>query len=122
MPKRILVIDDEKPIRDSFLLAMEETEFLVETASSGEEGVTKFKSGAYDLIFLDLKMPGMNGIETLRVIRKTDPQVPVYVVTAFSQEYFQELAVLTKEGIAFELMRKPIGLEQIETLVRAVLS
>ncbi len=121
MAKQILVIDDEKSIRDSFLLALEETEFLVDTASSGEEGVAKFKSGAYDLIFLDLKMPGMDGIETLRVIRKINPKVPVYIVTAFSQEYFQELEVLTKEGIAFELMRKPIGLEQIETLVRAVL-
>jgi len=121
MAKRILIIDDEKPIRDSFLLAMEETEFQVETAFSGEEGIEKFKSGNYDLIFLDLKMPGMNGAETLRVIRKMSPVVPVYIVTAFAQEYFQELKALTRENITFELMRKPLGLDQIDMLVRTVL-
>ena len=78
MDKHILVIDDNEVIRKSFVLALKDTKYQVDTAESGEEGVDKERSKKYDLIFLDLKMPGMSGIEALRHIRKVNQKTPVY--------------------------------------------
>lgn len=121
MGKHILVIDDEPAVRNSFVLALEDTKFSVTTASSGEEGLKKFDEKGYHLVFLDLKMPGMNGIETLREIRKKDKNVPVYIITAFAEEFFGGLKGLSHENIDFELMQKPIGMEAINELAMALL-
>lgn len=121
MTKNILVIDDEKSIRKAFTLALEDTEFHVDTAASGEEGLEQQANKQYDLVFLDLKMPGMNGVETLRRLRDIDPMLPIYVVTAFHKEFLTELGVLSSEGISFELVRKPIGADDIVKITEGVL-
>jgi len=121
MSKRILVIDDEEATRMSFTLALEDTGFKVDTAESGEKGLQMKKDAEYDLIFLDLKMPGMNGIQTLREIRKTDKEVPVYIVTAFHKEFFEKLKIARKEGLDFEVLKKPIGNEEIVLLTKSIL-
>ena len=61
----VLVIDDESAVRKSFALALDEI-CHVDVAESGEIGVDKFQKAHYELVFLDLKMPGMNGVETLK--------------------------------------------------------
>lgn len=119
--KRILVIDDEEAIRKSFILALEDTGYLVDTAASGEEGVRMEGEENYDLIFLDLKMPGLNGVETLRGLRKIDADVPVYIITAFYEEFFEELKDVERDGVEFELLRKPFSSEQILLTVESVL-
>lgn len=119
--KRILVIDDEEAIRKSFILALEDTGYLVDTAASGEEGVRMEGEENYDLIFLDLKMPGLNGVETLRRLRKIDADVPVYIITAFYEEFFEELKDVERDGVEFELLRKPFSSEQILLTVESVL-
>ena len=122
MTKRVLVIDDERPIRDSFILALEDMDFIVETASSGVEGLEKINNIKYDLIYLDLKMPGMNGIETLRKIRERDKGVLIYIITAFSKEFFDELLQLREENISYEILQKPIGMNDIIEITTALLS
>ena len=77
--KRILVIDDEDIILESFILALSDREFSVETTSTGEEGIEKMKEKIPDLIFLDLRMPGIDGIETLRQLRSINKDVHVYI-------------------------------------------
>ena len=121
MEKQVLIIDDQAAVRNSFVLALENTEFLVDTAASGEEGLEKFKTVDYDLIFLDLKMPGISGIETLREIRKQNKKVPVYIVTAFTKAFFQDLVALREENIEFEIIQKPVGMDQIEEITKALL-
>ncbi|MGK5094788.1 response regulator [Deltaproteobacteria bacterium TL4] len=113
MNKQILVIDDEVAIRQSFVLALEDMDYSVDTVDSGLEGIEAVKKQAYDLIFLDLKMPGLTGVQTLRELRKLDQQVPVYIVTAFHQEFTDQLRLLQEEDIEFDLLQKPIGSEQI---------
>lgn len=108
-------------IRNSFLLALEDTGFNVETACSGEEGIEKEGKMRFDLIFLDLRMPGLNGVETLEIIRSKNGNVPVYIVTAFHKEYFSEIKTLKERGVEFELMQKPIGGEGIVAVASGVL-
>ena len=113
MKKRILVIDDDEAVRKAFLLALEDTGYHVDTAESGEMGLKMRKKNKYDLYFLDLHMLGLNGVETLRALRKIDKNVPIYIVTAFYKMYFDELIKAEGEGIGFEVVRKPIGGDQI---------
>jgi len=121
MDKRILVVDDDIAIRKSFLLALEDTGYQVEAVESGEKGIEKKKTGNYDLIFLDLKMPGLNGVETLMELRKLDREVPVYIVTAFHKEFLDQLNDAMNNGIDFEVLQKPIGGEQIVLVAKSVL-
>ena len=122
MNPNVLIIDDDESIRDAFSLALENTEFLVDTAQSGQEGLEKFKAQKYGLIYLDLKMPGINGVDTLREVRKLDQEVPVYIVTAFHNEFLDQLQGLSDEGIAFELLNKPVGRHQIIGITRGILA
>ena len=121
MSKRILVVDDDEAIRKFFLLALEDTEYQVDTVESGEKAVETIESAKYNLIYLDLKMPGMGGVETLRQLRKTDRDVPIYVVTAFHAEFFDQLTTIEKEGIDFEVLHKPIGSAQLVTVTKGIL-
>ena len=120
MSKRILVIDDDEAVRKSFILALEETSYQVEAVESGEKGIEKLGDTSYDLVFLDLKMPGLNGVQTLRKLRQMDTGVPVYIVTAFHKEFFKDLKLLSEEGIAFDLLRKPIGSDEIVQLTESI--
>lgn len=121
MPKRILIVEDYEVIRNSFFLILEDMGYMVETAETGEKAIAMAKEKKYDLIFLDLKMPGLNGVETLRELRKIDKDVPVYIITAFYDEFYDELRRAHKEGIDFELMKKPIRGEQLATVVKGIL-
>ena len=121
MSSRILVIDDDASIRKAFILALEDTGYLVDTVESGEKGIEMEQNDKYDLIFLDLKMPGLNGVETLRELRKIDKDVPVYIVTAFHKEFFQGLKKAGEDGIDFEMVKKPIGGADIVLVAKSVL-
>src|SRR5215475_10670105 len=80
---RILIIDDEASIRESLetLLALEG--YSVETAPEGEAGLERIDRGSYDLVLLDLALPGKNGLEILQLIRERNPDLPVIMITAF---------------------------------------
>jgi CheY-like chemotaxis protein len=121
MRKHILVIDDNAGIRDAFILAFKNTEYQLDTAETGEEGLEKERSKKYDLIFLDLKMPGIGGIEVLRKIRLVNKETPVYILTAFYKELANELKFAKKEGLAYEIIQKPIRSDQILLVTRSVL-
>ena len=121
MSKSILVIDDNKGIRDSFTFALEDTEYVVHTSESGENGAVMERENKYNLIYLDLKMPGWDGVKTLRELRKIDKDVPIYIVTAFYQEFFNELKVAREEGLQFEILSKPIDSAQILSVTKDIL-
>ena len=72
MKPRILVIDDEAAIRDSLKMILEYEDYEFLGAASGPEGVALVKRESPDMVVLDIKMPGMNGLETLAEIRKVD--------------------------------------------------
>ena len=121
MSKRILVIDDDLAIRKSFALALEDADCQVDTAESGKEGIDKTSNTEYDLIFLDLKMPGINGVETLIRLRDNGHRMPIYVITAFHEEFMDQLRVAADEGYEFEVMQKPIMSEDLISITKAIL-
>ncbi len=121
MSKHILVIDDDEDIRASFFLALKDEGYNVDTAETGEEGIEKERSKKYDLIFLDLKMPGISGVDTLREIRKVNKAAPIYIITAFYKEFFDELKAAENEGLSFELLKKPIDKGQILLVTKSIL-
>ena len=119
--KTILVIDDDEAVRKAFNLAYRDTSYWVKTAESGENGLAMEKEVGFDLIFLDLKMPGLDGVQTLRGIREIDPDVPVYIVTAFHVEYFEQLSAALVDGLHFELLQKPVGANDLLAVAEGVL-
>ena len=94
---RVLIIEDEidtaQPVKEA--LALESIE--ADIARNGEQGIELFRTNNYDLILLDLKMPGMDGEEVLSVIRKEDPYVDVIVYTNYTE--FADIKKLTNIGI-----------------------
>jgi len=114
----VLVIDDEESVRDSVELALEDTGYEVVTACDGQEGVAKSVELKPDLIFLDLNMPGIDGVETLRRIRAAGVESPVYIATAFMPSYLDALASAAREGLTFGLGQKPLSSAQIVMIAR----
>ena len=119
--QHILVIDDEASVRDAFFMALEDTNYAVATADCGEKGIAQFNQQEYSLVFLDLKMPGLNGVETLRELRKVNKAVPIYFVTAFSREFMSDLLKAKSEGLSFEILQKPLGASQIVEVSDSIL-
>lgn len=118
MNPTILIIDDEERIRKSFRLILEDEGFQVDTAETGDQGMILAARGQYNLILLDLKMPGKDGVQILRELRRIDANVPVYIVTAFHQEFFHALNIARQEGMDFDLLRKPISAADLVAAVK----
>ncbi|MDD5437132.1 MAG: response regulator [Candidatus Omnitrophica bacterium] len=84
--KKVLVVDDEIDFLEMIRLRLEANNYTVVTAMDGNEALEKFKSEKPAAVLLDILMPGMDGIDVLKKIRKTDDKVPIFIITAFSNE------------------------------------
>lgn len=120
--KNILVIDDDRAVRDAFELALGDEGYTVRLAEDGLNGVERARQQRPDLVFLDLKMPGIDGVETLRRLLACDPSIKVYIVTAFAQEYMTGLAQAKQDGLRFQLAAKPLSPQQIRLVTQAALA
>lgn len=121
MGKNILVIEDDEAVRKAFIMALEGTGYNVLVVESGKKGLEEAAKTEYGLIFLDLKMPKKDGVQTLRELRQSGIEVPIYIVTGFYQEFADELENAQSEGIDFELLQKPVTEEQIKMVARNAL-
>lgn len=81
--KRILVVDDEENIRMLYKEELEDMGYQVTAVGSGKEAIESLNAERFDLVTLDMKMEGMNGIETLRLIKEKDKSIPVIISTAY---------------------------------------
>src|ERR1700687_5671871 len=79
----VLIVDDEAEIRESLHTLLEMEGFAVETAGSGEEGLQSMGEHPFDLVLLDLALPGRNGMEILAEMHVHDPHLPVIMITAY---------------------------------------
>ena len=118
MKARILVIDDEMEIRRSVRMILEYEGYDVIEAASGPEGVALAEREAPDLIFLDVKMPGMDGLEALGRIRAANDTVPVVIISGHGT--VSTAVEATKAG-AFDFIEKPLASERVLLTIRNAL-
>jgi len=120
MSNKILVIDDDPAVRGAFSLVLGEAGYDLREAENGLQGVEMAKAERPDLIFLDLRMPGMDGVETLRRLKAIDDTMNIYIVTAFAHEYMEQLKVVLDEGLSFQLASKPLSSKQIKHVASSI--
>jgi DNA-binding response OmpR family regulator len=119
MEKRaILVVDDEKNIRLTLSQSLEPLGIAVQTAVNGEEALQKLGKGQFGLVFLDLKLPGMDGMDVLRRIKDDWPTVRVIIITAHGTI---ESAVEAMKLGAVDFVQKPFSPGEIRDLATLVL-
>lgn len=120
MSKRVLIIDDEGNIRRVIRLTLEAAGYEVGEAGDGERGLEVYNDGSsWDAVLLDQKMPGMDGLETLRLIKERNPDARVIMSTAYASI---ELAVDAMKLGATDFVRKPMTPEILRNAVTASLS
>ncbi len=112
----ILVIDDEEVIRDVLESLLSAEGYRVDVARTGEEGLEKFRERPYDLVLLDVSMPGMGGIATLQELLRIDPEAVIVIITAYATF---ETAMAAWQLGAFNCIRKPFQNDQILQIVEA---
>jgi len=120
MNERILVIDDEEHIRRMMRLTLETAGYEVGEAKDGAEGLSLYGDGSHwDVVVLDQRMPGMDGLETLRQIKQQDVNARVVMATAYASI---ELAVDAMKLGATDFVRKPMTPKVLRNAVSAALS
>jgi two-component system, NtrC family, response regulator HydG len=118
----ILVVDDEADVREIFRLALTRKGHDVALASSGEDAVEHANGSCYDLAFVDVRMAGMDGVETVKQLKALHPDMHIVVITAFidgalaPQERQDRVAEAQAAG-ARGCLRKPFGIETIDRTV-----
>ncbi len=114
----ILIVDDERIVRESLLHWFEEEDYLVHTAENGEEALKKFEKGKYDLMLVDMKMPGMSGLELLSKVKEIDKNVVVILITAFASV---PTAIKALKDGAYDYVTKPVDPDELAHLVKNAL-
>jgi CheY-like chemotaxis protein len=106
-------------VRSAYKLILEADGYTVREAEDGLKGLEMASGDRPDLIFLDLRMPGIDGVETLRRLKTIDNTLNIYIVTAFASEYMDQLKGARDEGFQFELASKPLTSAQIRNIAQA---
>ena len=106
--EKLLLIDDEVDVQYSFRRIFEGSDIELHTASSGEEGLRLIPKVKPDLVLSDIRMAGLNGLETLRRIRQLDPQLPVILMTAYGTT---QTAIEAMKLGAYDYLLKPFDVE-----------
>ena len=115
MARRVLVVDDEKGVRDALRQLLEYEEIEVRTASSGDRTLSVFKEFHPHLVFLDVKMAGMDGLAALSALREMDPAVHVVMISGHGT--IQTAVEATQLG-AYDFLEKPLDTDRILLTLR----
>ena len=114
---RILIVDDESGIRAALSRWFKIRGFEVEEAENGLEAIEKCLENDYDVVTMDLEMPGMGGLEAIVVIKESYPALPIVVLTG----YVRDSEAALNNGAA-KVLTKPLRLKELEEEVRELLS
>lgn len=116
MKNRLLIVDDEEGIRLLYKEELEEEGYDTEIASSGEEALEKLKDMKVDLVLLDIKMPGMDGVEVLRRVKEKWKTLPVILCTAYPH-YKQEFGTWASDAYVV----KSSDLKELKAKIKDIL-
>jgi DNA-binding NtrC family response regulator len=115
----VLVVDDNADLLNTFSLILKRRGFNVDTAKEGMSAVDKHQKYHFDVILMDVVMPGMNGVETFKKLKEIDPAARVILMTAYYDE--GELKNVLREGV-FQALYKPVDIGQLMSLIDAATS
>lgn len=113
----ILVVDDQFADRATLKAVLEDKGYRVASAQDGAEAIEMVKSKHYDIIFLDVRLPGMDGVETFEQVKKIDPEATVIMMTGYTEEELVKKAV---NAGAYTCIHKPFDMEQVLALVAEI--
>jgi len=114
----ILIVDDQVNMLETFTDILRDKGYKVTTAEDGYTAIDKVKKQSFDVIFMDIKMPGINGVQTFREIKKINPKTAVIMMTAYSVEGLVKEAI--EEG-AYTVIYKPFEIERVVETIERVL-
>ncbi len=114
---KLLVVDDEENIRILFKEELEDEGYEVDMAANGYEALEKFKNGTYDLIILDIKMPGMDGIQVLNEIKNMNKDQPVVLCSAYG-EFKQDFS----SWVSDEYVVKSADTDELKRTIKSLLN
>ena len=114
----LLLVEDDSSIRRGLKATLSALQFDIGEASTGEEALTRLRMVKYDLVLMDLNMPGMGGVETCRLVRQEFPQISIVVVTVRDRE---EDIVEALDAGADDYITKPFQVGELTARIRAVL-
>lgn len=109
--RRVLVVDDDPVVGQSFKRVLSGKGYVVITAEDGYDALAKLRADNYDLVFTDLRMPGMNGLEVAEQVKARQPWMPVVIVTGYGSSKSEERA--RAAGVS-EFLHKPLSPQMIE--------
>ncbi len=112
---KILVVEDDKNFGRVLVGELRDTGYTIDLATDGVEGVLKFIDGKYDFVLLDIKMPKLDGINALRIIKKIDPEVPA--ITYSGNAGSGEMAESVRAG-AVRCLTKPFEIAQLKADIK----
>lgn len=114
---RILVVDDNKDFADVFCDILKSNSYRVESCYGGAQAVDIITNEVFDILFLDIRMPDMDGIETLRAVKKIRPDTTVIMMTGYSVD---EMVHKALEAKASDIIYKPFEIEKVLTLIKSI--
>ncbi len=115
---KILIVDDELIMRESLAGWLERDGHQVEKAASGEEALEMLKTVKFNILVVDMKMEGMSGLDVLRHVKESDPDVAVVIITAF--DALATAIDAMKEG-AYDYLRKPFDPNKLGVLIERII-
>jgi two-component system NtrC family response regulator len=111
---KILIIEDEKPLRELLVMELARSGYKIESAENGEEGIEKYRQEVFNVVLLDMRMPGMDGVEVLRQMR-AESTIPEVIV--FTGHGTIETAVECIKHGAYDYLTKPVKLDELEMVI-----
>ncbi len=113
----ILVVDDQFGDRETLKVILEAKGYRVATAADGTEAIKMVKERHYDIIFLDIRLPDMNGVQTFEQVKGIDPDVAVIMMTGYTEEELVRRAI---SAGAYTCVYKPFDMDKVITLVEKI--
>lgn len=115
---KILIVDDEAVMRNTMSDWLGEKGYSVVSVCSGMEAIEKVKTESFNVAFVDMKMPGLDGIEVLRAVKRINPDTSVIIMTAYATI---ETAIRAMQEGAYNYLVKPFSLDEAELIVKAII-
>ncbi len=110
----VLIVDDNKDFADVFCDILKANEYNAESCYGGAQALEKAGKAVYDVIFVDIRMPGMDGVETLKQIKKVSPETRVIMMTGYSVD---EMVHRALEEDASDIIYKPFEIDKVLGLI-----